>query len=511
MHVTGRNEACPCGSGKKFKRCCGLAEVQTSTSRPPRVVVPDNIIATVPKAIQLGIEHHQAGRLRKAEASYRAVLAVEPEHPDANHLLGLVAHQRGRHTEAIELISHAITLNSGAAMFYNNRGEAYRAAGALDEALADYQTAISLQPQLVPAWHNQGLTLILKGDPEAAARCFERVLALDPNHAEGHYSLGNALQMLGKTQEAIASYRKVAAGHPIAPWAYNNIATALRRDAKFDEAIEFHRQALTCAPNDVDLLFHFSATLKDAGRDEEAIGILTRIIEIDPSHTSAPHFLNALRGVTSDRPPKEYIRETFDFYAKDFDHHLVDKLDCKIPALLRDLLVRAESEPLFFNNVLDLGCGTGLMGVELQPLTAKLVGVDLSPGMIAKAAERNIYERLEAADLLEFLNAALPGSYDAVVAADVFNYLGDLAPVFAEAHRVLRPGGAFLFSVERLAAGEGYRLGKTARYAHSEQYIRHSAASAGLMIISCDIAPLRLEKGTPVEGLLYLLKRPTGD
>src|SRR5262249_34413521 len=143
-------------------------------------------------------------------------------------------------------------------------------------------------------------------------------------------------------------------------------------------------------------------------------------------------------------------------------------LSYRAPALLRAAIERvcaARQHPARFAAVLDLGCGTGLAGVEFRPLAERLTGVDLSPQMIAVARGKGAYARLVADDIGRFLAAAaVEGArYDLVLAADVFTYFGDLAPLFAACASVLAPGGLVAFTVER-SDGDGYALGKAIRY-----------------------------------------------
>src|SRR3979409_391375 len=97
----GRNDPCHCGSGKKYKQCCGRVASTSAGSGK----------WSVPKAIQAALEHHQAGRLSQAEAHYRQILQAEPNHPDALHNLGVMASQVGKHEIAVELIGKAISAN----------------------------------------------------------------------------------------------------------------------------------------------------------------------------------------------------------------------------------------------------------------------------------------------------------------------------------------------------------------------------------------------------------------
>jgi predicted TPR repeat methyltransferase len=155
--------------------------------------------------------------------------------------------------------------------------------------------------------------------------------------------------------------------------------------------------------------------------------------------------------------------------------------------------------------VLDLGCGTGLMGEAIRSRAGELAGVDLSPAMIEVAGRKNIYNRLETAELLEFLKHEA-GTHDLVLAADVFVYLGDLNPVLAAISRI--SGGLIAFTVET-HEGEGVILRETLRYAHSESHLREAAKKSSLEILLLEPVATRMEKGKPVEGLLAVLS-PAG-
>jgi predicted TPR repeat methyltransferase len=157
--------------------------------------------------------------------------------------------------------------------------------------------------------------------------------------------------------------------------------------------------------------------------------------------------------------------------------------------------------------VLDLGCGTGLAGAAFAPLADRLVGVDLSPAMVAQAESKQLYDRLVTGELAAFLKKELDKgeSYDLVVAADVFVYVADLAPVLAAAAKVLAPSGVLAFTVETHPDGS-VKLLQTLRYAHSEPYIRHALSEARLTAASLAKAAVRSEKGVPVDSLVVIAR-----
>jgi predicted TPR repeat methyltransferase len=158
-----------------------------------------------------------------------------------------------------------------------------------------------------------------------------------------------------------------------------------------------------------------------------------------------------------------------------------------------------------FGSMLDLGCGTGLGGAAFRPFADWLGGVDLSPAMVAQAAQKGLYDRLVAADITACLadEATDNAKYHLVLAADVFVYLNDLAPIIAAVARVLAPRGIFAFTVETHAGG-GVKLLPTLRYAHGEAYVRTALADAGLTAAHLATASVRNEKGVPVDSLVVV-------
>lgn len=202
-----------------------------------------------------------------------------------------------------------------------------------------------------------------------------------------------------------------------------------------------------------------------------------------------------------------YVRALFDEYAIRFDRHLVEGLKYRAPELLRDALRRACSLMLRdfrFGHALDLGCGTGLMATTLRDVCGTLEGIDLSPAMIERAHRKRLYDELAVGDLVVWLRVRPNGSADLAVAADVFVYMADLGPVFAELARVLAPGALFAFTVQAHER-EGVGLGPDARYAHGQSYLRDLAGAAGFTVALSEPVVTRQDRGRDVPGWLMVL------
>lgn len=151
----------------------------------------------MPDSLQTAVDHHRAGRLQDAEAAYRSLLRTSPNHADALHLLGVVAHQGRRHDEALDLIGRALALNPSAAPYQNNFGEALRGLGRLEEAAAAYARAIELRPDYADAYDNLGIALAALGRAADAEPLHRQALNLQPGHANARWNLGLCRLLLG--------------------------------------------------------------------------------------------------------------------------------------------------------------------------------------------------------------------------------------------------------------------------------------------------------------------------
>jgi predicted TPR repeat methyltransferase len=208
-------------------------------------------------------------------------------------------------------------------------------------------------------------------------------------------------------------------------------------------------------------------------------------------------------------PPAGYVANLFDRYADDFSSHL-SQLDYRAPDILIKAAMGSLSHP--WPHVLDLGCGTGLVGQCLQGNSLRVDGVDLSPGMVSRALENGHYSRVWQADIHDAMEKAyIEGDrYDLIVSADVFIYVGALERAFQLASQVLRAGGGLAFSLEEWAQGpEEYVLRPSLRYAHSLAYIQRLASNYGLQILRANRDLLRHDHGKAINGLFCILQKNT--
>lgn len=283
----------------------------------------------------------------------------------------------------------------------------------------------------------------------------------------------------------------------------------------FGSAADILVQTVELAPGFATAWFALGAIRDRLGERDAAIAAFDKARRLDPDDYHGARLQLARLGAGDAAPAMTttYVRRLFDQYAARFEESLVERLDYCGPALLREAVAAVmwrAGRPLRFGAMLDLGCGTGLAGGAFRPLVDYLVGVDLSPVMIARAEAKGLYGRLVTADLLYALKveASEQTRFELIVAADVFVYVNELAPVVDVLRQILVPDGLFAFTVET-HAGEGVKLLPTLRYAHAEDYVRTVLGSAGLAVARIDRKPIRSEKAVPVDSLVVVAQPST--
>jgi tetratricopeptide (TPR) repeat protein len=204
----------------------------------------------------------KGGRPAEAEPLFRRILAVDPNHIESLHLLGVAAYHLGRNEEALDLIGKAIGLNDRIADFHCNMGLALSALGRANEAVAHYTRAITLEPRHTLSYNNLGNLLADEGKLLEAETQLRRAIALNPDYAEAHYNLANALGSQGKLQDAAAHYWRALTLAPNFVNARNNLGTVLEQQGKLDEAAAQFRQVIELEPHHAGAHYNLGNVLR---------------------------------------------------------------------------------------------------------------------------------------------------------------------------------------------------------------------------------------------------------
>jgi len=356
--------------------------------------------------------------------------------------------------------------------FYNMRGTRYANLGQLDTAISYYEKALSIKPDYAEAHYNLGFTLQKLGQLDAAVRSYKKVVAIKPDYAEAHNNkILSVIYFFSNDQipAAIDTVEALIKDYPNEALLYNMCGGCYASLGKLDLAVKNYQKALA----------------------------------IKPDYAVPQHMLNSLIGHTSKEPPKEYIKNLFDDFAERFDDSLVQKLDYKLPFLMKELILKLDPNKSKFDKVIDLGCGTGLSGKGLKEVSNNLTGIDLSENMVAKARELDVYDSLIVGDIVDTLSSSQE-KYDLFIALDVLIYIGAVKSIFNAVRNCCNKNAFFIFSVETQEEN-GYSLLKSSRYSHSENYILN-IISDGFKVVDSQDVRLRKEGNSWIDGKIYILR-----
>jgi predicted TPR repeat methyltransferase len=510
---------------------------------------------------------YRAGRLPEAARLYHEFLRANPRHFEALDTLGMIYFQTAQFEQAQYLLGEAVRIDP-----FNTNSLCFRGLALLqlkrhEAGIECFDRALSIKPDFIEALANRATALLELNRVDEALSGFEEVLAIDPNHAISWNNRGNAFLAVNRCEDAIKSYDMALAIRPDFPEARGNRKQALfrlqgsnsgfadsacakgvllMRERRFEDAIDAFDEALEVKPVFVEAMSNRATALSELKRFEDAVAGFDPVLTLDPSHAiswnNRGNALVALRrfeeavesysralGLRPDlteasenrmnalfelkrtsRCPPAYMRILFDDFASHYDDTMLKKLDYRGHLHLRVLAERVLGAIPPGWRILDLGCGTGLVGAAFKDVAdgGRLDGVDISPRMIEAARRRGIYDDLVLGDLETMLNEPGP-AYELILAADTMIYLGDLAPTFAGVAKRLELGGFYIFAVESRDDGGWEQTAKN-RFRHSEAYLREQAQGAGLIFVDIMECALRNEANTPVAGFAVALQKPGG-
>ena len=307
------------------------------------MTAPVSRTLSLDEALQQAVAHHQARRLPEAEQLYRAILQAQPNQPDANHNLGVLARQVGQHAAGLPYLKTALDTNPSREQYVLSYAEALLATGQAGEALnvlqaamqrglntqalqALWQTAEGSAPNVpekgaapTPVEMHQlavlfnarrheeaegGARLLLEQYPDSgfawkvlgaalqeqgkdALSALQKAVELLPDDAEAHNNLGNALRDRGQLDDAEASYRRALQIKPDFAMAHNNLGNALQDRGQHNDAVASYRRALEIKPDYAEAHYNIGFILKDLGQLDDAVASYRRALEIKPDYAEA--------------------------------------------------------------------------------------------------------------------------------------------------------------------------------------------------------------------------------
>jgi predicted TPR repeat methyltransferase len=381
-------------------------------------------------------------------------------------------------------------------------------AGRIVEAADIYQQILLADPAQFEAFYSLGLIAVHTGQLEDAQHLLNNAMKLNPGFAEGWCAYGLVLLQLRRPEQALASLDRALALKPQFPDALSSRATALLELNRLAEAVAGFDAALRLDPSHAISWNNRGNALASMRRLDDAIQSYERALALNPDLAQAKENRDnaAFELKQAKRCPPGYMRNLFDGFAPTYDETMLGKLGYAAHRHLRTLadhILPPDGAPW---RILDLGCGTGLVGESFKDLAqgGQMDGMDIAPRMIEVARARGLYGALMLGDLEELLPQPGP-SYSLILAADTMIYIGDLQATFRGVATRLEPGGFYLFAVES-KDGEGWEQTPMHRFAHSESYLRALAAQTGLDLIAIQPCTLRNEGAVPVPGFTVALR-----
>ena len=412
----------------------------------------------VDKALRKATSHIKAGELVAAEEIYKQILSKFPKNKKAiqgYHKLkaGITSKGLSNFEPPQEQVQELINL-------YNP--------GHHEKALKKVKSLISLFPKAITLHNIQGASNAALQRYDAAIDSYKQALKIKPDYADAYYNMGIVLSNKGELDAAIDSYKQALKIKPDYADAYYNMGIVLRAKGDLDAAIDSYNQAL----------------------------------KIKPDYAKVKHLVASLTGETTKTAPREYVEDLFDQYAAKFEHTLIENLLYQTPKIITEMIIKRHPSKAL-GSVLDLGCGTGLAGLELEQFCEQLDGIDLSKSMLRQARAKGVYGKLIHGDIAEHL-AQADLDFDYFISTDVFIYIGELSDIFRLIKSKNRRRAKLVFSTEH-AEGKDFYLEKSGRYSHSKSYIEGLCNKYGYHLSHFEKTKLRKEKSEFLMGGLYLL------
>ena len=283
------------------------------------------------------------------------------------------------------------------------------------------------------------------------------------------------------------------------------VTKKLRQVGAVQAAYLCGKRTVELAPENWDAWYDFGEIAQCVGKRDEAREAYAIYFKAHPEDGEIEHLLIALAdGAPPPRASDQAILHIYKAFAASYDSRMRDDLKYVGPEKLMEL-----TKPFLGGRdklrVMDMGCGSGFAGLILRPLAADLTGVDLSPEMVELAKGRNVYDRLEVAEITQWLNKG-GENFDLIFSSDCLIYFGDLTVILAAAAKRLKSGGVFAFSLER-GAKPPFQLTDTGRYTHAPEHVQGAATKSGLALLKQEESFLRMEWGEEVIGLYTVLGR----
>lgn len=427
--------------------------------------------------------------------------------------LGQLLIRQQRYAQAVNELTQALELEPTNVAWRMLRAKAHQLNNDITNAALDVADALILDPTNAANADHLGQIKMATREYAVAAWCFAEAIRLSPNDFSYYRNLAKALAAADQTDGSIELYEKLTSAEPSFEGNYVSLAEIYIELRQADRASAVCARAIDNGLASVNLfqMAGIAANLK--GDSDAAVAFYNRGLALDPENGGLKHLVNVTGNLSTDSTPAAYIINLFNKRAAEYDLSVFTR-HYRVPGLIRNEMLRvrpkvdpSRATPYKLSAILDIGCGTGLIGVMVQGVTAYLKGVDLSGAMVAHAQTKQVYQELEIAEAVASMRAD-PRLYESVVAGSTMEYIGKSDECLAAIYKRLLPSGFAILTFIAGEAGVDYALGADGRFRHSRDYIERVAKATGFDITQIVEEQLEALDGTPVMGFLVTLTRP---
>ena len=414
---------------------------------------------------------------------------------------------RGELPRAAKALNAAAKISPKDPRIYLQGARLAEAAGNAKGAQESARRAVSLNPEWSVAVTELAALLSRQNEVKESIEVAQKALSLDPDNPEVLARVVDVAHRAQNFELSLQCLRRLSELQGASKQISSLIARDLRLLGHNDQALAVYEAMLVNNPDDVDPLLGRAQVSWMLGQQAVALKDCEALLAIDPTNEVFRFWHTLASGDTPATMPLSMVRELHDADAAGYEHHMVQGLQYQLPRLMAGLIRGLQADTAF--NLLDLGCGTGLLGASLGKLQGAMVGVDVSLAMVEQAARHNVYDRFHTVNLLDALAATPDALYHVISACVVFNYVGDLSQAIPNAWRVLLPGGHLVFSCEAAdEAGPDLVLLPNLRFAHKRSAIEALCRAAGFDTVEVTDTALFMERHQPVPGFVVVAHKP---
>lgn len=487
-------------------------------------------------------------KLNEAENCCYKLIEKEPDNPEYYNLLSYINNKQNDFESAIKALNKAINIQPSNHLLHNNISNIYIKLHQIDNAKQHLYEAIRIYPNYTEAYYNLGNVYYKQNLIPKAITNFEKTLRLNPNHTNSRFNLANCFIKQDKFNQAIDNYKICLEQSPDNLTIKQNLALAYIELNNYSLAIPL----LECVINNFEsnikysfnkeIYIHMAETYLHEGFSEKAKSTLIKAIELNPyndflhhnlaiiylnenkhnkaieqfkialsinsNNATAKHMLAALSGTEVNQDASiKYTLDLFDQYANYYNKHVTEKLEYKLPSIMRNILAKYVDLNANKLNVLDLGCGTGLCAPYFRDMAFNFIGVDLSFNMLQVAKSINAYDLLIQSNISQVIPSEGKHYFNYIIAADVFVYIKDLHTVLSKLKSSLTKNGIAIFSVEELTNSindpKDYLLNTTGRYSHSMEYVINILQKLEFNLLEYQSISLRKHNNMSINGIIF--------